>query len=230
MLGIPGPARVAAAAANFYDASVRGGLADLRRMPAALIDHGRLRSLYRYLPVEQAAPRENSDPILLVPPLAAPAFCFDLRRGCSLAEHLLLAALASHAGDRVDFLAWDRRLRGRVHGASGAELLARMVDSMADIEAELIEADWAAVPGQVRRVTSRHALVVLLTAADSPGTARGMLSVLPQLTARHTVIVASVADPDLVVRLRDGAPAESRCTHCNACVAEIERGPVRCLL
>ena len=44
---------------------------------------------------------------------------------------LLLAALASHAGDRVDFLAWDRRVRGRVHGASGAELLARMVDTMA---------------------------------------------------------------------------------------------------
>ena len=58
MLGIPGPGRVAAAAANFYDAAVRGGLADLRRMPAALIDHGRLRSLYRYLPVEQAPPRD----------------------------------------------------------------------------------------------------------------------------------------------------------------------------
>ena len=50
MLGIPGPGRVAAAAANFYDAAFRGGLADLRRMPAALIDHGPLRSLYRYLP------------------------------------------------------------------------------------------------------------------------------------------------------------------------------------
>jgi polyhydroxyalkanoate synthase len=29
--------------------------------------------------------------VLLVPPLAAPAICFDLRRGCSLAEHLLLS-------------------------------------------------------------------------------------------------------------------------------------------
>ncbi|WP_448809387.1 DUF58 domain-containing protein [Agromyces bauzanensis] len=116
---------------------------------------------------------------------------------------LLLAALASHAGDRVDFLAWDRRLRGRVHGASGAELVARMVDTMADIDAELIEADWAGVPGQVRRVTSRHALVVLLTAADSPGSARGLLSVLPQLTGRHTVIVASVADPELLSAARE---------------------------
>jgi uncharacterized protein (DUF58 family) len=110
---------------------------------------------------------------------------------------LLLAALATHAGDRIDFLAWDRRLRGRVHGASGPELLARMVDAMAGIDAELVEADWSAVPAQVRRVTSHRALVVLLTTADSPGTARGLLSVLPQLTARHRVVVASVIDPGL---------------------------------
>src|SRR4029453_11881987 len=118
---------------------------------------------------------------------------------------LLLAALASHAGDRVDFVAWDRRVRGRVHGASGAELLARMVDTMADIEAELIEAAWGSGPALGRRVTSHHALVVLLTAADSPGSARGLLSVLPQLTARHTVVVASVADPALLA-----APAARR--------------------
>ena len=47
-------------------------------------------------------------------------------------------------------------------------------------------------------MTSRHALVVLLTAVDSPGGARGLLSVLPQLTRRHTVVVASVADPALL--------------------------------
>ncbi|UOQ89792.1 DUF58 domain-containing protein [Agromyces endophyticus] len=116
---------------------------------------------------------------------------------------LLLAALATHAGDRVDFLATDRRLRGRVHGATGADLLARMVDTMAGIDAELLEADWSLVPGLVRQVTSRRALVVLLTAADSPGSARGLLSMLPQLTGRHTVIVASVADPALIDATRD---------------------------
>lgn len=108
---------------------------------------------------------------------------------------LLLAALASHAGDRVDFLAYDRLVRGRVQGASGAELLSRMVDSMALIEPELIEMDWNAVPSLVRGVTSRHALVVLLTTIEAPGAASGLLSVLPQLSKRHTVIVASVTDP-----------------------------------
>jgi uncharacterized protein (DUF58 family) len=118
---------------------------------------------------------------------------------------LLLAAVASHAGDRVDFLAWDRRIRGRVHGATGAPLLAGMVDAMATIDPELIEADWAAVPAQLRNLTSHRALVVLLTSTDAPGSARGLLSVLPQLTAKHTVVVASVLDPAAVdaVHLRD---------------------------
>lgn len=134
---------------------------------------------------------------------AAARIADEPRLDTAFEASLLLAALASHAGDRVDFLAWDRRLRGRVHGASGPELLARMVDTMAGIDAELIEADWASVPGQVRRITNRHALVVLLTGADSPGSARGLLSVLPQLTSRHTVVVASVADPALIETARE---------------------------
>ena len=112
---------------------------------------------------------------------------------------LLLAALTSVAGDRVDFLAFDRRVRGRVQGATGAALLSQMVDSMALIDPELIEMDWAAVPGQVRAVTSQHALVVLLTSIDAAGASTGLLSVLPQLTKRHTVVVASVLDPATVL-------------------------------
>ncbi|GAA1840939.1 DUF58 domain-containing protein [Agromyces salentinus] len=122
---------------------------------------------------------------------------------------LLLAALATHAGDRVDFLAWDRRARARVTGATGPHLLARLVDAMADVQAELIEADWTGLPAQVRRITSRRALVVLLTTADAPGTARGLLSVLPQLTARHTVIVASVLDPGTVADAANRADVDS---------------------
>jgi polyhydroxyalkanoate synthase len=110
VLGIPGPASVASAAANFYDAAVRGGLADLRRMPAALIDHGPQRNLYRYLPLDQRAPRRGGAPVLLVPPLAAPAICFDLRRGCSLAEHLLLAGREAYLLDYGEIEFGDRSL------------------------------------------------------------------------------------------------------------------------
>ncbi|MCU1423490.1 MAG: hypothetical protein JWN36_3141 [Microbacteriaceae bacterium] len=111
---------------------------------------------------------------------------------------LLLAALATRAGDRVDLVLFDRRVRGRVQGATGAELLSRMVDTMAPVDPELIESDWSAVPGLVRSVTSRHALVVLMTSIDAPGASRGLLSVLPQLTRRHAVVVSSVTDPGVL--------------------------------
>lgn len=111
---------------------------------------------------------------------------------------LLLAALATRAGDRVDLLIFDRRIRARVQGATGPDLLSRMVDAMAPVDPELIEPDWGAVPGLVRSVTSQRALVVIATAAESPGASRALLAVLPQLTRRHTVVVSSVIDPDVL--------------------------------
>jgi len=111
---------------------------------------------------------------------------------------LLLGALASAAGDRVDLLIHDRRVRGRVQGATGAELLARMVDAMADVEPELLDSDWAALPGLVRSATSQRALVVIATTLDAPGAARSLLAVLPELTRKHLVLIASVTDPEVV--------------------------------
>lgn len=44
-------------------------------------------TLYRYATARNVA--QHGDPLLLVPPLGAPDFAFDQRRGCSLVEHLL---------------------------------------------------------------------------------------------------------------------------------------------
>lgn len=84
----PTPNDLSAAAANVVDIVLRGGLADLRRTPASIIDEAPQGTLFRYL-VSDSAPAQRELPVLLVPPLAAPTICFDLRRGCSLAEHLL---------------------------------------------------------------------------------------------------------------------------------------------
>jgi polyhydroxyalkanoate synthase len=83
---LPTPHRVAHAAANTFDMVFKGGIADLRRTPARIIDEAPKRTVFQYL-----SPRERTRhlPVLLVPPLAAPTICFDLRRGCSMAEHLL---------------------------------------------------------------------------------------------------------------------------------------------
>jgi polyhydroxyalkanoate synthase len=77
---------VAAAASNLYATTLGNGLADLRRMPSTVIDTGPQRTLSRY----DSTRRRRGAPVILVPPLAAPAICFDLRRGCSVAEHLVI--------------------------------------------------------------------------------------------------------------------------------------------
>src|SRR4051794_21713949 len=84
---IPSPAQVADAAANVFDKVARGGVADLRPTPARIIHEAPQCTVFEYLPVG-GAPLDRL-PVLLAPPLAAPALCFDLRRGHSLAEHLL---------------------------------------------------------------------------------------------------------------------------------------------
>ena len=84
---IPKPDQVVSAAGNVAHTLLYGGLADLRPMPRTLIDDGELREVYHYRPAPGAT--ETGDPILLVTPLAAPAICFDLRRGCSLVEHFV---------------------------------------------------------------------------------------------------------------------------------------------
>jgi uncharacterized protein (DUF58 family) len=116
---------------------------------------------------------------------------------------LLLAALATKAGDRVDLVIYDRRVRARVQGAVGAELLNRMVTAMAPVEPELIEMDWTIIPSLVRSVTSNRALVVLATSIDAPGASRGLLAVLPQLTRKHLVLVSSVLDPSVLATTRN---------------------------
>ena len=48
--------------------------------------------------------------------------------------------------------------------------------------------------GRSRRIR-RRALVVLLTDLNSSAPEEGLLQVLPQLAARHQVIIAAVSDP-----------------------------------
>ncbi len=116
---------------------------------------------------------------------------------------LLLAALASRAGDRVDLLAVDRRTRASVEGAGRDELLARLVDAMAVLEPVLVESDARLLVAEVLRRARRRSLVVLLTSLDAAPLQEGLLPLLPSLTARHTVLVASVGDPR-VEEMRSG--------------------------
>ncbi|MFD5746055.1 DUF58 domain-containing protein [Streptomyces sp. NPDC127033] len=110
---------------------------------------------------------------------------------------LLLTALASRAGDRVDLLAYDRRTRAQVQGRSSGDVLPAMVNALAPLEPELVETDARGLSAATLKSAPRRSLIVLLTSLDTAPVEEGLLPVLPQLTRRHTVIVASVADPHI---------------------------------
>jgi len=104
----PSSERLSAAAVNLRDIVTQGHLADLRPVPRTLIDEGPQRAVYRYDPMRRK--RRSSLPILLVPPLAAPSLCFDLRRGCSLVEHLVHGGRPTYLVDYGHIAFADRNL------------------------------------------------------------------------------------------------------------------------
>ena len=136
---------------------------------------------------------------------------------------LLLAALAARAGDRIDFVAGDRRVRSRVRAAGARDVAATLQDAMADLEPALVEADWRTLAGQVQAFGRQRALVVLLTPLEPSAVEEGLLPVLPVLTAHHRVVLASVRDPALGELARARSSVEEVYAAAAASAAEEQR-------
>ncbi|MES9524654.1 DUF58 domain-containing protein [Streptomyces capoamus] len=145
------------------------------------------------------------------------------RLDASMDAALLLAALASRAGDRVALLAYDRRVRALVQGRSAGDVLPSLVTAMATLEPELLETDARGLTAAALRTAPRRSLIVLLTTLDSAPVEQGLLPVLPQLTQRHTVLVASVADPHIARMAKSRGTAEAVYEAAAAAQAQSER-------
>ncbi len=139
---------------------------------------------------------------------------------------LLLAALADRAGDRVDLVAVDRQVRTRVVGRTGPSLLPALVEALAPLEPVLVEADWPRIVTEVRSRVPQRALVVLLTPLDAAAIEEGLLPVAARMASRHTVVVASVADPTLHEMARGRGDAVSVYDAAAAVRGEMDRAAV----
>ncbi|WP_018549765.1 DUF58 domain-containing protein [Streptomyces sp. LaPpAH-108] len=145
------------------------------------------------------------------------------RLDASLDAALLLGALASRAGDRVDLLAYDRRVRALVQAKSAGDVLPSLVNALASLEPELVETDARGLTATILRTASRRSLLVLFTTLDAAPVEEGLLPVLPQLTSRHTVVVASVADPHIAAMARGRGDIEAVYEAAAAAQAQRER-------
>ena len=104
----------------------------------------------------------------------------------------LLTALACQAGDRIDLIAIDERIRSQVLAPPRTTALATVTDAMATLPPELAETDWRLAASTVLGLARRRCLVVLLTDLNP---AVPLLPELRPLLARHELLLGAVADP-----------------------------------
>ncbi len=143
---------------------------------------------------------------------------------------LLLAALASRAGDRVDLIAADRRVRAQVMGAGRGTLLASLTSAMAGLEAELTEPDYGVMASAVLAAARQRCLVVLLTDLNPAALAGSLLPRIPLLAARYRLLIAAVADPRLAEMAAERGDAEAVYGAGAALRAQAERARISTLL
>jgi polyhydroxyalkanoate synthase len=161
---IPKPDQVVSAANNVAHKVFYGGLADLRTMPRTLIDEGTLREVYHYRPAAKV--QEQGDPVLLVTPLAAPALCFDLRRGCSLVEHFVGAGRPTYLVEYGE-VSFKNRTLGMEH----------WIDQVVPTAIREVSAHAGGRPVHVIG-WSLGGIFSLLTAADDPDLPVGSVTVV----------------------------------------------------
>ena len=134
----------------------------------------------------------------------------ETRLDAQIEAALLLSALASHAGDRVDVVAIDTEVRARVAGERGPRLMNELAEKLAPLEPALVETNWTQVATVVRQQLSQRALVVLLTALDPSMISNGILPVAQSLASDHTTILAAASDPALEeMRAEVDTPADA---------------------
>ena len=115
----------------------------------------------------------------------------------ALESALLLTALAAGAGDRVDVIVADARVRATASSHRAHDPVHDLSVALTPVDPELYDADWEQIASAVLSSTRQRALVVLVTALDEATVAEEILPVLPALMARHRVVVAAVSDPEL---------------------------------
>ncbi|HVB41564.1 MAG TPA: DUF58 domain-containing protein [Streptosporangiaceae bacterium] len=152
------------------------------------------------------------------------------RLDVSMDAALLLAALAVHAGDRVDLIAVDRRIRSRVVGAGRNEVLAAFTSTMALLEPDLSESDIGLMTATVLAAARQRCLVVLLTDLNPTAIEQGLLPHVQLLSSKHKVLLAAVSDPK-VAELAAGRGDSAAVYHAAAAArAQAGRAQVSALL
>lgn len=110
---------------------------------------------------------------------------------------LALAQVAMLSGDRVGLLAYGRRAQQRVAPGRGGLHLRAMVEALAAVRGETVEADHTAAASEVLSVQKRRALIVWMTEVAETAGLPEVIESSQRMSPRHVVFLALTRHPEL---------------------------------
>jgi uncharacterized protein (DUF58 family) len=124
---------------------------------------------------------------------------------------MALTTVATGLGDRCGLVTFDREVRSVVPPRHGRGQLNRVVEALYDLEPALVESDYAGAFTETLARFRRRTMLVILTDLVEVSVEEWLVPALPLIVREHLVVVAGVADPDVVrwASATDAADASS---------------------
>jgi uncharacterized protein (DUF58 family) len=110
---------------------------------------------------------------------------------------LALAHVALSSGDRVGLLTYGRKVQARLTANPGRESLRGVVEALALVRGELVEADHSSAADQLLTLGRQRSLVVWLTDLAETAATPEVIGAASRLLSRHLVLFAAIGQPQL---------------------------------
>lgn len=118
---------------------------------------------------------------------------------------LLLSGVCAKANDHISLVAGSQEVRARCIRPQRDQVLSSMSQTMTDLDAEIIEADWSKLAHTINEFGNKLSLLVIFTPVEPHILEASLLPVLTALRKRTKIVIASATDPDLQAVAQDPA-------------------------
>ncbi|HEV2304322.1 MAG TPA: DUF58 domain-containing protein [Candidatus Acidoferrales bacterium] len=126
---------------------------------------------------------------------------------------LTVAQVALYSGDRVALLAYGRRITQRVPAGHGRDHLRALIESLAKVHTESLEADHPRAAQALLTAQKRRSLVIWFTDLAETATVPDVIESASLLVRRHLVLLVVMAQPELRALLESRPENESEMFH-----------------
>ncbi|MEO6528771.1 MAG: DUF58 domain-containing protein, partial [Gemmatimonadaceae bacterium] len=139
----------------------------------------------------------------------------------ALSSALVLADVASTAGDRVGAMVFDDQLRALVPAQRGRGALQALRTALIPVQPSLVEPDYSSAFRALATRQRKRALLVLLTDVIDARAARALLGHLTRGASRHLALVVALRNEALVTAAQLPVTSSPRPLYASAAAEEL---------